>query len=79
MMKTFLGRVHGRSIHVQEDIGIADGEEVEVVISPVRRSTAWGEGIRRSAGAAAEILEFDQVFAQVEKERKTAQFRETTE
>jgi len=76
MTKTFHGKVYGQTIHINEDLNLADGEDVEVVLRPTTTPSAWGEGIRRSAGAAANIPEFDDVFAQIEKERKSAKFRE---
>lgn len=79
MTKTFHGTVHGQTIQIEEDLGIADGQEVEVVVRPTKSTSTWGEGIRRSAGAAADIPEFDDVFAQIEKERKKAQHREANE
>jgi hypothetical protein len=79
MTKTFHGKVRGQSIQIEEDLDIADGEEVEVVVRQTKTPPAWGEGIRRSAGAAANMPEFDEVFAQIEHERKAAQFREPGE
>lgn len=79
MTKTFHGKVNGQSIEIDGDLDIADGEEVEVVVRRTQTSSSWGDGIRRSAGAAAGMPEFDDVFAQIEKERKAAQFRETDE
>jgi hypothetical protein len=55
MTKTFHGKVHGQTIHINEDLNLADGEDVEVVLRPTTTPSAWGEGIRRSAGAAADI------------------------
>lgn len=79
MTKTFHGKVHGQTIQIDEDLDIADGEEVEVIVKRTQAPPAWGEGIRRSAGAAANIPEFDIVFAQIENERKAARFREASE
>ena len=79
MTKTFHGKVYGQSIQIDEDLDIADGEEVEVIVRRTKASPAWGEGIRRSAGAAANIPEFDDVFARIEQERKAARFREPGE
>lgn len=79
MTKTFHGKVHGQTIQIDEVLDMADGAEVEVVVRPTKTSPAWGEGIRRSAGAAAGIPEFDDVFAQIESERKAAKFREPSE
>ncbi len=45
------GIIHGKTIELQEDLGLPDGEAVKVI---VRRSLPPGEGIRRSAGAWAD-------------------------
>lgn len=79
MTKTFHGKVHGQSIQIDEELDIADGEEVEVVVRRTKTSPDWGEGIRRSAGGAASIPEFDDVFARIEQERKAAQLRTPVE
>ena len=41
------GVVHGKTIELQEELGLPDGESVAVI---VRRVLPQGEGIRRSAG-----------------------------
>ena len=79
MTRTFHGRVHGQTIQIDEDLEFADGEEVEVIVNRPKTALPWGEGIRRSAGAAANIPDYDDVFAKIESERKAAQFRETDE
>lgn len=79
MTRTFHGKVHGQTIQIDEDLDIADGEEVVVIVTRTKTPPVWGEGIRRSAGAAASIPDFDDVFTQIETERKAAQFRETGE
>lgn len=79
MTKTIHGKVQGRTIEFDEDLGIPDGEEVDVIVTAVKPKPAWGEGIQRSAGAAANVPEFDEVFEQIERERKAAQFRDSGE
>ena len=76
MTKAVHGTIHGRSIELEEDLGIPDGEPVEVIVTQSKRKQPWGEGIARSAGVATESPEFDQVFEQIERDRKTATFRE---
>ena len=76
MTKTIHGKVRGRTIELDEDLGVADGQEVEVQVKLVQRARKWGEGILRSAGVAAEIPEFDQVFEQVQREREASSSRE---
>lgn len=76
MTKTIHGRIHGKTIELEEDRGFADGEEVEVVMKAAKPRQPWGEGIKRSAGVAADMPEFDDVFARIERERKAATFRD---
>jgi len=47
------GVVHGKMIELEREPGLPDGQKVTVSIqpSPLDRSLAPGEGIRRSAGA----------------------------
>jgi hypothetical protein len=69
MTNTSHGRIHGRTIELDEDLGIADGQEVEVTVKPAKSQRPWGEGINRSAGAAADEPEFDAVFEQIARVR----------
>jgi hypothetical protein len=48
------GVVRGKTIELQEELGLPDGESVAVI---VRRVLPQGEGIRRSAGAWADAGE----------------------
>src|SRR5436305_15005580 len=62
------GIVRGRTIELAENIGIPDGCPVIVTVrptSPVAGDKPWGEGIRRSAGIAADIDGFDEVFSEI--------------
>jgi hypothetical protein len=70
------GVVHGQAIQLSEPLGVPDGQEVEVVVRVVETGRPWGEGIRRSAGVAAEVPGFDEAFAEIERERKASRFRE---
>ena len=54
MSRVIQGVVHGRTIELAEDPGVADGQQVEVVVKPLAPAKPWGEGIRRSAGALAD-------------------------
>lgn len=76
MTHTTHGRINGKTIELDRDLGVPDGQEVEVVVRVVDETKDWGEGIRRSAGAAADVADFDEVFAQIEGERKAARFRD---
>jgi len=55
MTKTVLGRAHGKMIELNEDLGVADGQEVRVTIEPLSAATPGqpspGDGLRRAFGA----------------------------
>ena len=75
--KIMQGVVHGRTIELSENPGVTDRQQVEIVLTAVPSQRSWGEGIRRSAGAAVDVPGFDEAFRQIEQERKAATFRET--
>jgi hypothetical protein len=79
MTKTLLGRVHGKTIELAEELDVPDGQEVEVVVRTTAPRRPWGEGIRRSAGIAAETPGVEEAFQTIERERKAASFRESSE
>lgn len=77
MAITARGKIHGNIIQLDSELGIPDGVEVEVTVVVSSPKPPWGEGIKRSAGVAADIPEFDAVFEQIAQDRKAAQFRES--
>ena len=64
------GKIHGKTIQLDSDPGIPDGAEVEVTVKVSAPKQKWGEGLRRSAGVAADIPEFDDAFEQVRRDRE---------
>jgi len=50
------GVVHGKTIELEREPGLPDGQEVTVTVEPARVGTELpaGEGLRRSAGAWAD-------------------------
>lgn len=76
MTHTTHGRINGKTIELDDDLGVPNGQEVEVIVRVQDSPKVWGEGIRRSAGAAADVADFDEVFAQIERDRKAAKFRD---
>ena len=70
MTKTVQGIVHGRTIELDDDLGVADGQQVEVQVRTLPPSREWGEGIRRSAGGWADYPEIDAIMETVQRERK---------
>jgi hypothetical protein len=72
MNKVLHGVVHGKTIELSESPGMADGQEVEVVVKFSMPSRPWGEGIRSSAGALAGqwTEEDDRILEQIHQSRK---------
>lgn len=70
MTKTLHGKVHGRTIELDEDLGVAEGQEVEVQIKVVPPTRKWGEGILRTAGALADDTEWDAIMEEVHRSRQ---------
>jgi hypothetical protein len=70
MTKTTHGKVHGKIIELDEDLGVAEGQEVEVQVRIVEPARKWGEGILRTAGALADDSEWDTIMDQIYQDRK---------
>ena len=64
------GVIHGRTIELNQDLGLNEGEEVEVRVTIVPKGEPWGEGILRSAGGWVDYPELDAVMEQIQQERK---------
>src|SRR4051794_10215248 len=74
MTKTIHGRAHGRTIELDEDLGVPDGQVVRVAVEalppPEPGQLAPGEGLRRAFGAwAADPEELDK-FLDWNRERR---------
>jgi hypothetical protein len=58
MAKTIHGRAHGKTIELDEDLGVPDGQEVRVTVEPLLPLQPGqlppGEGLRRAFGAWAD-------------------------
>jgi hypothetical protein len=70
MTKTLHGRIHGNTIELDEDVGIAEGQEVEVQVKLVQPTRKWGEGILRTAGALADDPHWDEIMEEIHQARK---------
>jgi hypothetical protein len=70
MTKTFHGKVRGRTIELDEDPGVSEGQEVEVQMRVVDPNRKWGEGIHRSAGGWVGHPEIDGIMEKIQEERK---------
>ncbi len=79
MTRTLQGKVRGKTIELEEELGLADGEQVQVQVTAIPPVTTWGQGIARSAGIAADLPGFDVAFAQIQREREQAQYRDAAD
>ena len=76
MTRTIHGKIHGKTIELDEDLGVAEGQDVEVQVKVVPSTETWGDGLRRCAGALADIPGLDEDMEQILRERKTDRFRD---
>jgi hypothetical protein len=76
-MKTITGIIHGNTIQLTDNLGLPDGEQVEVHVF-VKKSPLWGDGLRRCAGILADDWtdEDDRILEQIQQDRQNATFRE---
>ena len=70
MTKVIHGKIHGRTIELAEDLGLAEGQEVEVQVSIRPPAKNWGQGVLRTAGALADDPYWDAIMEEIYKERK---------
>jgi hypothetical protein len=71
MTKTIHGKVHGKTIELDEDLGVPEGQEVEVQVRVISKSSgSVGEGFLRTEGALANDEEWDAIMEQIQQERK---------
>jgi hypothetical protein len=70
MTKTINGKIHGKTIELDEDLGVPDGQEVQVQVTIVPPARKWGEGILRSAGGWVDYPEMDAIMEKIQQERK---------
>lgn len=73
MGKTLHGRIHGRTIEFDEDLGELEGQLVEVQVRKIIPQPPWGEGIMRSAGGWADHPEMDEIMNKIHQNRKLDQ------
>jgi hypothetical protein len=77
MTKTLHGTVHGRTIELHEDPGIAEGGQVEVRLTVKEEmSRKPGEGFLRTEGALADDEEWDAIMEEIYQARKLDRGRE---
>ena len=71
-MKTRVrGKIHGKTIQVDADLGLPEGQDVEVRVRVVANSTDKpGEGFLRTEGALADDEEWDAIMEEIYRSRK---------
>ncbi len=81
MEKTSRGKIHGKMIELDEDLGLAQGQDVEVQVKLATQPKQWGEGLRRCAGALANewTEEDDRILEEIHQDRKRDTRREIAE
>ena len=89
MTRTFHGKIHGKTIELDEDLGVVDGQEVEVQVSiarPRKRAPGpppgWRPGVpSKTAGSLAELdtEEEDRILDEIHQDRKRLDRRDSAE
>ncbi len=72
MTKTVHGVVHGDTIKLDEELGIAEGQAVEITVRAVvpAQSRNPGDGFLRTEGALANDSEWDAIMDEIHQARK---------
>ncbi len=81
MTKTVHGKVHGRIIELAEELGMPEGQDVEItvrVVSP-HKPARTGDGFLVTEGALADDPYWDAIMEEVHRERKNDSRREPPE
>jgi hypothetical protein len=76
MPQTLHGKAHGRTIELDHDLEISDGQEVQVTLRAIPSMDGAkppGEGIRQSAGPLPDDSpQDDRLLAQIQQARRAA-------
>jgi hypothetical protein len=71
MTRTLHGKVCGKTIELDEELGIDEGQEVEIQLKLMSvPAKTPGEGFLRTEGALAEDEEWDGIMEEIYKARK---------
>ena len=81
MTKTIHGKVHGKVIELAEELGVPEGQEVEITVRmvPSIKATRTGEGFLLTEGALADDPYWDAIMEEVHQERNSDSRRELPE
>jgi hypothetical protein len=65
------GVVHGRTIELAEDLGLAEGQQVELIVKVIPQASRQpGEGFLRTEGALADDPYWDDIMDEIHRLRK---------
>ena len=71
MIKTIHGTVRGNTIEFHQELGMAEGQEVEVQVTTIPKAhRKTGEGLLRTEGALADDTEWDVIMGEIYQARK---------
>ena len=78
MTQPLNGIVHGKTITLDDDPKLDDGQRVQVELRPKDSATEWGQGIRRCAGVLGEAStdEDDRILSDIQKDRQRTSARD---
>ena len=81
MTKLVHGKVWARTIELTDDLGLAEGQVVEVSVRPLPPigTQAPGDGLLRTEGALADDPHWDAIMDELYRERKNETRREILE
>ena len=80
MVKTLHGKVHGRTIELDQDLGVPDGQAVVVQVRTLPApSRQPGDGLLRTEGALAGDPEWDALMEEIRQSRKSDQRHRTAD
>jgi hypothetical protein len=72
------GKIFGRTIELTEDLGLTEGQEVEVSVRLVPTASVRnaGDGLLRTEGALTDDPHWDAIMDEIHRERKDDTRRE---
>jgi len=78
MTKTIHGIIHGKIIELDEDLGVAEGQQVEITVRTLSQADHRpGEGFLRTEGALDDDSEWDAIMEEIYHARKQEQRLQT--
>ncbi len=64
------GVVHGNTIELKEALGMPDGQEIEIQVRVLAKTSTSGGGFLRTEGALADDEEWDLIMAEIHQARR---------